>query len=64
MCLQVRELSLCDSGVFVIKGDIAVEDSHLEVRVCGPGNTEMVWKWGGQDERIRFGAPNRAAGEE
>lgn len=45
----MRELEVVyDSGVFVLKESYVVgEESHLEVKVRGPGNAETSWKWGG-----------------
>ena len=52
MCLSVRELELVhDSGIVVLKGNSMIgEESCLEVRVRGPGDTETSWKWGGDQE--------------
>ena len=51
MCPWVRELELvCGSGVFVLNENSVIgEQSCLDVRVRGPGNTETSWKWGGQE---------------
>ena len=34
---------------FVLNEKSVGEESHLEVEVRGPGNTETSWKWGGQE---------------
>ena len=50
MCLWVRELELVRFWYFLLKEDSVVdEESHLEVRVRGQGNTETSWKWGSQE---------------
>ena len=50
--VSVGEVNPClsDSRIFVLSGNSAIgEESYLEVRVRGPGNTETSWKWGDQE---------------
>ena len=47
----MRELAVaCNFGVVVLSEDFVVdEESHLDVKVRGPGGTETCWKWGDQE---------------
>ena len=47
----MRELALeCDFVVVVLsEHSVADEESYLDVKVRGPGDTETCWKWGDQE---------------